>query len=180
MSCVPKVSNILLGLGVLNFMLGRMVRFSRDTTAFIMLVIAAAPSPWPRFGLVYRVLSNLFTQKGGFRRTAPKYTPFSPKHLPIASASMGSPCLVPVPKIILYLVLFHRQVPYAHKGESHSEELLLTMCLDHCRFRQIQSCRAVSLANQSFVCIAIWHSHSVGSTITKYRIVSGVFSWLFI
>jgi hypothetical protein len=51
---------ILAGFGLLNLIFGKIVRFSRDTTAFIILVIAAAPSLWPRFGLVCLSLALIF------------------------------------------------------------------------------------------------------------------------
>jgi hypothetical protein len=54
--CCPDKNHVLLGLGLSNLMFGRIVRFSRDTTAFITPVRAAAPSLWPRFGLLCLLL----------------------------------------------------------------------------------------------------------------------------
>ena len=51
--------DVLAGFGVLNLMFGMIVRFSRDRTALKILVIAAAPSLWPKFGLIYYCISIL-------------------------------------------------------------------------------------------------------------------------
>lgn len=57
-SSLARIGNDLLpGFGFSNLMFGMIVRFSSDRTALIILVIAAAPSLWPRFGLIYAVLA---------------------------------------------------------------------------------------------------------------------------
>lgn len=48
--CIP---NLLLGFGVTKLTLGGIVLFSSARTHLMTLVRAAAPSPWPKFGLTY-------------------------------------------------------------------------------------------------------------------------------
>lgn len=70
----------LFGLGFTNLMLGGMTLCSNDKTHLIKLFRPEEPSEWPTFGF-----------------TDPMYTPFSPKTLPTAPTSIGSPVEVPVP-----------------------------------------------------------------------------------
>lgn len=66
-------------------MFGRMVRFSRDKAAFITLVIAAAPSLWPRFGLLCLLLVMISFNKEIFTYSSKIDTVFS-------EASSYRPC----------------------------------------------------------------------------------------
>lgn len=53
-----KSQYLLLGFGLSNLMLGRIIRSSSSITAFMILVMADAPSEWPRFGLTLKMLAN--------------------------------------------------------------------------------------------------------------------------
>ncbi|KAG5290256.1 hypothetical protein I7I48_09833 [Histoplasma ohiense] len=68
------------GFGLENLMLGGIVLFSSASTTLMSDEIPDAPSEWPTFGLI-----------------DPIYTPLSPKTLPTARVSSGSPAAVPVP-----------------------------------------------------------------------------------
>lgn len=72
--------DLLFGLGILNLMLGGIVLCSNVRIPLIRLVIPEQPSECPTLGL-----------------TEPIYTPRSPKMLPTALVSIGSPVAVPVP-----------------------------------------------------------------------------------
>lgn len=52
-SCLGAI-DLLLGLGVLNLILGGIVLFSKANTALIILAMPAEPSQWPILGFAKR------------------------------------------------------------------------------------------------------------------------------
>lgn len=84
----------LLGFGVLKFRFGGIVLFSRAKDIFNKLESPEAPSLCPKFVFTSRIISTssvFHGNLGGSQVTDPMYTPWSPKTLATASASMGSP-----------------------------------------------------------------------------------------
>ena len=86
--------NLLAGFGLLNLMFGMMVRFSRDSTAFMILVIAAAPSLCPRFGLTWEVLEK---KEGKKRALGQDLRPLGMHHADRSSAKWPPPRSDPQP-----------------------------------------------------------------------------------
>lgn len=136
-SSISRVGgDVLLGLGVLNLMFGGIVLCSNARTALIKLVTPEQPSECPTFGF-----------------TEPIYTPRSPKTLPTAVVSMGSPVAVPVPW--------------------HFDALLGRLCawkletyLDESRLTGTQPSLIINLAHEGFMCLGVGAHDSHALTIT--------------
>ena len=83
-----------------NLIFGGMIPCSRASTDLMRLVSPDAPSEWPKFGLTcldQSLLNPLHISISPCILTEPMKTPLSPKTLPMALTSIGSPVGVPVP-----------------------------------------------------------------------------------
>lgn len=118
-------------------MFGGIVLFSNARTALIKLVTPEQPSECPTFGF-----------------TEPIYTPRSPKTLPTAVVSMGSPVAVPVP--------WHLDVLLNRFGSGKLETYL-----DESRLTRTQPSLLIDLAHEGFMCLGIGahNTHALAITV---------------